>query len=159
MGDYFEITNTHPNGLTNATKVSFTSCAWSPSFKDGMLESILTVGTKNGELVFFRVGTKKDDEIEEPFCELLGVFRAFLTPGVWVSAIDWMPMKDRDIGDKLWTCAVGSSSGEAKLFFCDPKLLCNRRLNVKVPEDWVIPSSHFDLKEILVESADDVPIT
>ena len=157
--DYFEITNTHPNGLTNATKVSFTSCAWSPSFKDGMLESILTVGTKNGELVFFRVGTKKDDEIEEPFCELLGVFRAFLTPGVWVSAIDWMPMKDRDIGDKLWTCAVGSSSGEAKLFFCDPKLLCNRRLNVKVPEDWVIPSSHFHLKEILVESADDVPIT
>ena len=65
------------------------------------------------------------------------VFRAFLTQGLGFS-LDWMPMKDRDIGDKLWTCAVGSSSGET--LFCDPKLLCNEDL-AKVPEDWVIPSS------------------
>ena len=45
------------------------------------------------------------------------------------------------------------------LFSGATQSLCNRRLNVKVPEDWVIPSSHFHLKEILVESADDVPIT
>ena len=123
-----------------------------------MLESILTVGTKNGELVFFASERRRTMRLRSRFANCSSLSSVF-DPRVWVSAIDWMPMKDRDIGDKLWTCAVGSSSGEAKLFFCDPKLLCNRRLNVKVPEDWVIPSSHFHLKEILVESADDVPIT
>ena len=157
--DYSTITDTHPHGLSNAMRVSFTSCSWSPSFKDGTLESILTIGTKNGELVFFRVGTKRDDEIEEPFCELLGVVRAFSTSGVWVTAITYMPMKDRDIGDKLWTIVAGSSSGEAKLFLCDPKLLCNRTLETKVPEDWVVPISHFGLKETLVVNPDEVPIT
>ena len=157
--DYSTITDTHPNGLPNATKVSFTSCSWSPSFKDGTLESILTIGTKNGELVFFRVGTKRDDEIEEPLCQLLGVVRVFSTPGVWVSAVTWMPMKDRDTGDKLWTCVAGSSSGEAKLFLCDPKLLCNRTLKVKVPEDWIVLTSHFGLQKTLILNADEVPIT
>ena len=32
-------------------------------------------------------------------------------PGCLGIAVTWMPMKDRDTGDKLWTCVAGSSSG------------------------------------------------
>ena len=157
-----ETKDVYTDGLTNATKVAISSCAWSPSFKGGILESILTLGTKNGECVFFRVGTKiitTDGGGEEPFCEFLGLTKAYFTPGVWVSAIDWMPLKDQVNGDSTWTCVTGSSSGEAKLFLCNPRLLCSRTPNAKKAEEWVVPSSNFCLNKVLIENADEIPIT
>ena len=37
--------------------------------------------------------------------------------------------------------------------------MCNRTLKVKVPEDWIVPTSHFGLQKTLILNADEVPIT